>query len=296
MSASVTPRIAPKAQDNTGHFDWFAIAWFSGLVLAAYAVVLARTAGQWVTDPDMGHGLFVPLLVGYVVWQERDRIRAVKLSPNRIGLLLMVIGGALLCVGPPSVETYVSVARLAFAFSLVGAILNLCGFAMLRVLAYPLLLLLMMFPLPGFVLDRVTLPLQFLASSLAEASLDSLGYSVLREGNILRLPGLTLSVAEACSGLRSLLALTFIAQAYVYLFDKRPWVRLPIAVAVLPIAVFANSIRIVLSAIAGSYHREWAAGYFHESTGLVMFAVAFLGIILAHLLARKVHKAIRLRG
>jgi exosortase len=230
-----------------------------------------------------------------MIWHERHRIRAVKLAPNRIGLPLMVIGGALLCVGPPALDTYASVARLAFAFSLVGSILYLCGFTTLRLLAYPLLLLLMMFPLPGFVLERVTLPLQFLASSLAEHSLEWLGYSVLREGNILHLPGQTLSVAEACSGLRSLLALTFIAQAYVYLFDERPWMRLVIAVAVIPVAVIANSIRIVMSAIAGSYRKEWAEGYFHASTGWVMFAVAFLGIVVAHILAGKIHDAIRTR-
>jgi exosortase len=153
----------------------------------------------------------------------------------------------------------------------------------------------MMFPLPGFVLERVTLPLQFLASSLAEHSLEWLSYSVLREGNILHLPGLTLSVAEACSGLRSLLALTFMAQAYVYLFDERPWMRAVIAACVIPIAVFANSIRIVMSAVAGSYHKEWAEGQFHASTGWVMFAVAFLGIVMAHILARKIHHEIRRR-
>jgi len=260
---------------------------WGGILVAAslalcYAVVLFRLCGEWYSDPDVSYGFFVPILIGYVVWQERDRLRALPAAPSNVGLVLMVIGGALLCMGPPGLNTFAFATRIALVFSVVGIILFLRGFATCRALIYPFLLMLLMIPLPGFAIQRVTFPLQILASQLAEKGLDLLGYSVLREGNILRLPTTTLDVAQACSGLRSLLALTFLGQAYVCLLDKRRWMRPVMALLVIPVAVFANSARIVASAIAASYRPEWIQGIFHESTGWIVFVVAFACIVTLH--------------
>jgi exosortase len=172
-------------------------------------------------------------------------------------------------------------------------ILFLRGFKTLRVLTYPLLLILLMIPLPGFIVERLTFPLQMFASRFAERALEILGYSVLREGNILRLPGATLSVAEACSGLRSMCALTFLGQAYVCMFDGRRWMRPVMAFMVVPIAVFANGFRIVISAVAGSYKPEWMTGLAHESTGWVVFVIAFLCIVLLHLSFNQLERIFR---
>jgi exosortase len=267
--------------------SWWPALWIASLFLASYAVVLSRLANQWMTDSDMSHGVFVPMLIAYIVWQKRRELAAVKASPNLFGLALMLLGGALLCVGPPSLDTFASVTRVSFVISLTGALLYLRGFATVRLLLYPLVLILLMIPMPGFIMTRLTFPLQVVASQLAERFLEILGFSVLREGNILMLPGQTLNIAEACSGLRSIMALTFLGQAYIYLFDSRPWMRAVIAATVIPIAVFANSLRIVASAIAGSHNREWGQGIYHESTGWVVFVAAFLCILCAHFLMKK---------
>lgn len=268
--------------------SWWPAIWFTLLFLASYAVVLGRLANQWLTDSDMSHGIFVPMLIGYIVWRKREELAAAKPSHNLFGLLLMLLGGALLCVGPPNLDTYATVTRASFVISLTGALLYLRGFATIRILLYPLVLMLLMIPMPGFILQSLTFPLQVIASKLAERILEVLGFSVLREGNILMLPGETLNIAEACSGLRSIMALTFLGQAYIYLFDSRPSMRAVIAVIVIPIAVFANSLRIVASAIAGSHNREWGQGLYHESTGWVVFVVAFLCILGTHFLIKKI--------
>jgi colanic acid biosynthesis glycosyl transferase WcaI len=260
---------------------WRFIMIAASLILC-YAVVLSRLAKSWLTDPNMSHGFFVPLLTGFCVWQERDALRKVIPKPNILGLGLMILGAALLCIGPPDLDTFAFATRVAFVMSIVGAILYLRGFPTLRVLIYPLFLMLLMIPLPGFVIERITFPLQILASQLAEKSLELLGYSVLREGNILRLPGQTLSIAEACSGLRSLLALTFLGQAYVCMFDDRRWTRVAMLLLVIPIAVFANAMRIVVNAVAITIRPGLVHGLFHESTGWVVFVVAFLCIVMLH--------------
>jgi len=271
----------------SGSFQWAPFFWFSALLFASYAVVLGKLGHVWSSDPDMTHGAFVPLLVGYIIWERRKQLAALKPVHSVSGVALMLIGAILLCAGPPGLDTYAVITRIAFLFSLIGTVAFLRGWRTVGILSYPLALLLLMFPMPGYVMEKLTFPLQIIASQLAEHLLELCHYSVLREGNILMLPGQTLNVAEACSGLRSMLALTFLGQAYAYLFDSRAWMRLAIAVLVVPIAVFANSLRIVASAIAGSYNRAWGEGTYHESAGWIVFVVAFLCVVLCHLLLKK---------
>jgi exosortase len=273
-------------------FPW-RLAAVAAAFLFTYAVVISRLFTAWQEDPNMSHGFFVPLLAGYAVWLERDALKKIKPNTNWLGLVLMIIGGVLLCIGPPNLDTFAVATRLALVISLPGVILFLRGFKTLRILTYPLLLLLLMIPLPGFIVERLTFPLQMFASRFAEHALEILGYSVLREGNILRLPGATMSVAEACSGLRSMCALTFLGQAYVCMFDGRRWMRPVMALLVIPIAVFANGFRIVISAVAGSYKPEWMTGLAHESTGWVVFVIAFLCIVMLHLSFNQLERIFR---
>src|ERR1017187_772847 len=294
MSIPVQNRVVSRSDQAVAiESHWGTFAWFAGLMLLSYAVVLARLAKQWMTDADMSHGAFVPLLVAYIVWDRRHALAAVKPAHNLFGLVLMIAGAALLCTGPPGLDTFSTVTRAAFLLSLLGVLLYVRGFSTVRMLLYPLVLLLLMFPMPGFVMERLTLPLQMIASKLAEHVLEFAGYSVLREGNILMLPGQTLNIAEACSGLRSLMALMFLGQAYIYVFDSKPWMRLVMAGLVVPIAVFANTVRIVASAIAGAHNRAWSQGIYHESTGWVVFVVAFVCLVLAHMSVNKIYKAAR---
>jgi colanic acid biosynthesis glycosyl transferase WcaI len=271
---------------------WAGIGVAAALALC-YAVVFFRLCAEWYSDPNVSYGFFVPFLTGYVIWKERDRLRNIVPAPSNFGLALLLAGGALLCMGPPGLNTFAFATRIALVFSIMGAILFLRGFATCRALIYPLLLTLLMIPMPGFVLERITFPLQIVASQMAEKGLDVIGYSVLREGNVLRLPTATLDVAEACSGLRSLLALTFLGQAYVSLLDGRRWMRPVMALLVVPVAVFANAVRIVASAIAVSYRPEWIQGIFHESTGWIVFVVAFLCIVILHSMFNHIQRKFR---
>jgi len=281
----MTPAISldPTSRSRASRWrPWVPALWFAALLLLCYAVVLARLGRQWFTDPDMSHGPLVPLFVGYLVWQRREALLSAPSKPTWWGLPLLVLGAILLWVGPPSLTTFASITRLAFLCSLVGMILCLRGAPSMRLLAYPFVILLLMIPIPGFLYERVTVPLQFVASAIAERALDLLGYSVLREGNILHLPGRTLSVTEACSGIRSLLTLTFVSQAYVYLFDRKVWMRAAVVVVIVPIAVLANSSRIVFTGMVGQGSPELAEGIYHDWAGWALFVVAFGCLVFVH--------------
>ena len=275
---------------------WLSLLWFGGLLAISYAFVLSRLAQQWFTDDDMSHGMFVPPLVAYIVWQRWSVLRKLPAVSNAWGALLMALGACMLCIGPPSLPTFVFMSRVGFVFSLVGLVLFLRGSRTVAELAYPFLLLFFMIPLPGFVFQKLTLPLQFMASLLSENLLTAFGYSVLREGNVLQLPGQTLNVVEACSGLRSLLSLSFLAQAYAYLFDRRPWMRIALGIVIVPIAVAANAFRITLSAIAGGLNPEWGHGRYHDFTGWSVFVFSFIFLLISHWLIGLAAKSLKQRG
>ncbi|MCL5742646.1 MAG: exosortase [Acidobacteria bacterium] len=193
----------------------------------------------------------------------------------------MVIYGALqLWIGTLGVELFLS--RTAFVISLSGIILLLGGTRYLRALAFPLFLLLFMVPIPAIVYNRITFPLQLIASQAAETALSLVQIPVLREGNILELPDQRLSVVEACSGIRSLLTLSFLALVYAYFFDRKPWMRAVLFVATLPIAIAANASRVTLTGVLAEYKPELAEGFFHTASGWVIFMVALAMLTLLH--------------
>ena len=267
---------------------WITFAWFALLVLVCYAPVLKVMVGQWNSDPDVGHGFFVPPISAFIVWQRREELLAVKSRPCWWGLLLVVLGGALLIAATMGVELFV--ARVALVVTLTGIVWLLAGTAVLKKLTFPLFLLLFMIPIPQVAYNRITFPLQLLASKLAGNALSVLGVPVLREGNILELPNQRLSVVEACSGIRSLLSLTFLSLVYGYFFEKKRWIRTVLFFSTIPIAIIANASRVTFTGIASGVSPDLAEGIFHESTGWVIFMVAMLFLIVLHQLIRRVLK------
>jgi exosortase len=273
----MTPAVETPGKSQ---LPWAELAWFGALVVACYAPVLLSLAHQWGTDDDMGHGFFVPIIAGFIVWQRREELAAIQPRPNWWGLPIVLWGAAQLILATLGVELFT--ARMAFIVTLVGAVLLLGGSHMLRKLAFPLFLLLFMVPIPAVIYTQITFPLQILATRLADSALDLLNVPVLRDGNILTLPNQTLSVVEACSGIRSLLSLTFLALVYGYFFEKKTWIRVLLFFATIPIAIVANGSRVTITGILTQYKPELAEGFFHESTGWVIFMIALAILILFH--------------
>jgi exosortase len=264
---------------------WGLIAWFGLLTLACYAPVLGALVRQWSSDPDMGHGFFVPVIAGYIVWQKRNELLAIEPQPNWWGLAVVIVGGVQLMIGTLGVELFL--ARTSVVIVLIGAVWLLGGDLMLKKLAFPLFLLFFMVPIDAVIYNQITFPLQLLASRLADGALTLLSVPVLREGNILELPNQRLSVVEACSGIRSLLSLTFLSLVYGYFFEKKTWIRVVLFFSTVPIAIVANSSRVTMTGILTQVKPEAAEGFFHEAEGWVIFMVALGIMILFHqLIAR----------
>ncbi len=265
-------------QSRLDRLPWGAWAWFGALLLLSYAPVLWLLVRQWDSDPDMGHGFFVPLVAGFVVWQKRDQLLALKPSPDWWGLAVVLYAGLQLWIATLGAEVFL--ARTAFVISIVGVVLLLGGTAYVRVLAFPLFLLLFMIPIPAVIYNSITFPLQLLASRVSTEALDLMQIPVLRDGNVLELARQKLSVVEACSGIRSLLSLTFLSLVYGYFFENKPWLRVVLFVSTIPIAIVANASRVTLTGVLTEYKPELAEGFFHTASGWVIFMAA-LAIMLA---------------
>src|SRR5215831_4536690 len=167
---------------------WTSIAWFGALLIACYLPVLTRLVHQWNYDPDMGHAFFVPAIAGFIVWQRREELAAIKPSPNWWGLVVVGWGALQLLVATLGAELFT--ARMSFVITLIGIVWTLGGTFMLKKLAFPLFLLFFMVPIPSVIYSAATFKLQILASQLADAALTTLSIPVLREGNVLELANL----------------------------------------------------------------------------------------------------------
>ncbi len=288
----------PVAQPTRGpassaKVSWEPIAWFGALLILCYAPILYRMGVQWATDEDMGHGFFVPLVAGFIVWQRRGALLSTPRQPNAWGLFLVIFAACEATAATLGAELFT--ARLAFVIALFGVILYLGGTQWVKILLFPLLLLLFMIPIPQIIYARLTLSLQMLASRLGEVLISSMGIPVLRTGNLLELPSQTLDIADACSGIRSLLSLGFLSLVYAYFTDKRIWMRWALLIATVPIAIAANGIRVGVTGLLSEVNTNLAHGWYHEMEGYLVFVVAIVALVATHRLiniaVRKYNKA-----
>ncbi len=278
-----TPIVAPAElpqQPPVARMPWQPIAWFGALLIVCYAPMLWQLVKFWATDDNMGHGFFVPVVAAYVAWQRRSQLLAAPRETNAWGLVVIAFAGCQSVLATLGAELFTQ--RVAFVFSLVGIVLYLGGKRWLKILAFPLSMLFFMIPIPALLYSQLTLRLQELATVLAEWMLSAIGIPVIRTGNLLELPSQVLNVAEACSGIRSLLSLSFLSLVYAYFRDNRTWVRWLLFFATIPIAIGANAIRVAITGVLSEIDTKLAQGAYHEVEGYVVFVIALAALILFH--------------
>ena len=257
-------------------------AWWMGAVILAllavlYAPVLGRLVQQWANDPNWSHGFIVPLFTLFLLWRRRSEIAKIPIRPSWSGLGVVCAGLALLIAGSTGAELFLS--RSSLIVILGGLVILFLGWSHFRAVLFPWLFLFLMIPIPTIVFNQITFPLQLLVSQLASSILVAVGIPVLREGNVIQLAAVSLEVAEACSGIRSLLSLFTLALIYGYFMERETWKRALLALLSVPIAVAANAARIVGTGLIVQYwDPSKALGFFHEFSGWVVFLPA-LGLL-----------------
>ena len=266
---------------------WQALGLLAALLIALYARVGYKLVQDWINIPDYSHGLLIPFFAAFVIWDQRAVFSATDVKPSWAGVPLVALGLFTLLVGVFGADLFLS--RLSFVLLMAGTVWTLLGRAMLGRSKFVLLVMFLAIPLPALILNHITFPLQLRASQLAAITLPVFNVPVLQEGNIIQLPAMPLEVAEACSGIRSLMSLFTVAVILGYFVERGMLKRTLLALAAVPIAVAANVARIVGTGLCVQY---WdpvkALGFFHEFSGWLMFLVSLCCLYATHLLLTRI--------
>jgi len=285
VSLSDAPRRALLGGGVSMTSKW--ATWGPGILLGILLVVLydhiaVKLVRDWLEISDYSHGPLIPFFAAFLLWDKREELRRTPVTPSWAGVWLVVLGLFALVVGIFGADLFIQ--RTSFVLLTAGLIWTLLGKAMLGKLKFVLFVLLLAIPLPAVVFNQITFPLQLRASEYSSALLRLAQVPVLQDGNIIQLPAMQLEVAEACSGIRSLMSLFTVAVIYGYFLERGVWRRVVLALASIPIAVAANVVRIFGTGMCVQYwDPEKAMGFFHEFSGWLMFLVSLGLLYLVHL-------------
>ena len=250
----------------------------SVLLAALYADVLVSLVEDWWGNESYSHGFLVVPLAFYIAWKQRRTILAAPVAPSAQGIYLTGIGCLLFAAGKLGAEYFAT--RISLVLVVAGLVWTFWGTKRLRYLAFPLLLVASVVPLPVIVYNSLAAPLQLLASDLATRAAQFLGVTVYRDGNIIQLADTSLGVAEACSGLRSLGPLTLGALLLGFLERFGIWTRVGLFVLAIPIAILFNVIRVTGTALLAERDPDLAMGFYHSLSGWLIFVAGFGTLLL----------------
>jgi exosortase len=251
------------------------IVLLAGSFAFLYQHVIARLVNDWYVDDNYSHGFLIVPIALYFVWERRKKLKEALREPSAWGILVVLGSLASLLAGILGSELFLT--RISILGTIAGIILFLLGWNHLKILLLPIAFLILMIPIPAIIFNQIAFPLQLLASRFGEMALLACQVPVLREGNVIHLANTSLEVAEACSGIRSLISLLTLGIVYGYFTDSRIWVRIVLVFGTIPIAIAANGIRVAGTGIAAHFYGpEAAQGFFHSFSGWIIFIAAFI--------------------
>lgn len=273
--------VAPATASRTS-LDWARLLILGVLIAYLYRHIAVKLVVDWRDLPDFSHGFLIPFFAAFLLWDKRKKLQSLPVQPTWAGLPLVAIGLFELLLGVLGADLFLQ--RTSFILLVGGIVWMLLGTAFVRELKFVFFVLLLAIPLPAILYNRITFPLQLRASELASGLLQLFGVPVLRDGNVIQLPAMPLEVAEACSGIRSLMSLFTVAVIYGYFLERQSWRRTVLALSAVPIAVAANVVRIFGTGLCVQYwNPEKALGFFHEFSGWLMFVVSLVCLYLVHI-------------
>jgi exosortase D (VPLPA-CTERM-specific) len=239
-----------------------------------YWPVLVSLANSLTASEDYSFGLLLPFVSGYLVYLKWPRLRRHGWQPSWMGLPIIFLGFGIYMLGDLAAAFYFP--PVSFLVVLTGLLWLTGGWPLVRELAFPLLLLLLMIPLPSMVMQSVTFPLQLLSSSLAASMLQFIGIPVVRHGNVIDMGVRQLQVVDACSGLRYILSLSSLGLIYCYFYQSRLWKAAILVLCLVPSAILANALRVATMGIFPALQE----GFWHSFSGWLIFIFCFGFLIL----------------
>ena len=265
---------------------WLKTCIYAGLILFIYRSTFTWLVSKdWVRE-DYTHCALIPVAVLFLVWERRKVLETLASSPSWTGLVPLCIGVVLFWLGELGGEFFII--YISFWLLVVGLCWLHLGWKKMKLVGFPLLLILAMFPLPNFVNSKLSLHLRLISSRIGVALLQMSGLSAYREGNVIDMGFTQLQVADACSGLRYLIPLMVLSLIIAYYFKGHYWKRAFVFLSSIPLAVAVNSLRIAATGVLHNYIGAAAADeFFHGFSGWLIFVLTFLFLLFEVVVLRK---------
>ena len=248
------------------------------LALFAYFPTGVWMVDRWsAADSYYGHGFLIPFVALYLAFRRRKQLAAIHPSPSAWGLLLLA-AGLLIHLGSAMLKIYFT-SGFSILLTVSGIVLTFYGRKMLRAVAFPIFFLVFMVPFPLVAVGTTVVRLKLFAALIATHLLNGIGLPAVQKGSTIYMRHATVMVDDPCSGLRSLLSLLTLGVLFAYLKQISLPKRTLFLLSSIPIAIFANIVRIVLLAgIAEIYGIDAAVRFFHDFSGFVVFGLALGGL------------------
>jgi exosortase A len=257
-----------------------------GLWLLSFYPVYPYLVQTWLNHSDNSHGILVPFVTLFFIWQKKEELVTARISNSNWGAVLLIISLGIYLLSYAGGIAVVS--RSMIVLSLMGIVLFIFGKEIFSILTFPLLFLLFMVPIPDSLLNLVSFPLQMYATKIAYVLINFFSIPVYREGNMLYFAQTQLEVAEACSGIRSIISFFMLSAIFTYMLNKGKTRKIVLLASAIPLALFMNIIRITGTGIlAHFYGSKIALGFLHEFSGLLIFGIGFILLFCEYLIFSK---------
>jgi exosortase len=258
-----------------------------GLWFVAFIPIYPSMVQTWLNHSDNSHGILVPLVSLCLIWQRKENLKTVKISNSNWGAVILMISMGLYLLSYAGAVAVVS--RAMIVSSLIGLVIFTLGKDIFSMLVFPLLFLFFMVPVPDSILGLVSLPLQLFATKVSTFFLQMFSIPAYREGNMLYFAQTQLEIAEACSGIRSIMSFGMLSFIFAYMMDKIWWKKIVLVLSTIPLALFANIFRVTgTGTLAHFYGDRVARGFLHEFSGLAVFAFGFVLLFLEFIMLNKI--------
>ncbi len=257
--------------------------------LLVYLPIIYELIKEWYSDPNYSHGFLIPVISAYLIWRKRQELIDIQKSISGSGLILIIVGIILFILGNAGAEYFT--VRFSMIVVLFGLVLYYLGTNLIRRVWFEILFLLFMIPVPYVIYFSAAFPMQLMASKVSVFLLNGLGMPVIRQGNIIHLANQSLEVAEACSGLRSLISLLALGAIYSYLSQRQLIGKILLFLSTIPIAVVGNIFRVFLtSIIVYSFEADITSEPIHSLMGASVFVISFILLFICGAIIGRIFK------
>jgi exosortase A len=233
-------------------------------------------------DTYYSHGFLIPFVSGYIIWQKKELLMKTEIEISWWGFVLIITSILFHLMG--TVLYIFSISGFSIFFMVIGLSLFLFGKNVTRIILFPLLFLVFMFPLPLKVISMISFPMKILVTKVSVSIVSSIGIPVFREGFNISIPAGNLLVGNPCSGLRSLITFLALGAVFAYFSDMSLIKKNILFSFSIPVAIASNMVRVpMLILISHFWGLEAAApdSFWHDASGVLVFIIGLLILIIS---------------